>query len=57
MPRERAARAGTEGAEAGPEDDAVTATLRKQLDVAARKRVLIDTVTAMGWIYETIKRV
>ena len=37
--------------------DAVIATLRKQLDEAACKRVLKDTVTATGWVYEAIKRV
>ena len=38
-------------------DDAVIATIRKQLDDAARKRVLRDTVTATGWVYEAIKRI
>lgn len=38
-------------------DDTVIATLRKQLDATACKRVLKDTVTATGWVYETIKRV
>jgi predicted transcriptional regulator of viral defense system len=38
-------------------DDAVIATLAKQLDDAMCKRVLKDTVTATGWVYETIKRV
>ena len=38
-------------------DEAVIATLRKQLDEAACKRVLKDTVTATGWVYESIKRV
>ena len=38
-------------------DDAVITTLRKQLDETACKRVLKDTVTATGWVYETIKRV
>ena len=38
-------------------DDAVIAMLRKQLDETACKRVLKDTVTATGWVYETIKRV
>lgn len=38
-------------------DDAVIATLRKQLDEAVCKRVLKDTVTATGWVYEAIKRV
>lgn len=38
-------------------DDAVIAAIRKQLDVAACKRVLKDTVTATGWVYETIKRI
>ena len=38
-------------------DDAVIATLREQLDKAACKRVLKDTVTATGWVYEVIKRI
>ncbi|MDP1635015.1 MAG: DUF6088 family protein [Gallionellaceae bacterium] len=38
-------------------DDAVITALRKQLDETACKRVLKDTVTATGWVYETIKRV
>ena len=38
-------------------DDTVIATLSKQLDDAVCKRVLKDTVTATGWVYETIKRV
>ncbi len=38
-------------------DDAVIATLRMQLDETACKRLLKDTVTATGWVYEAIKRV
>ena len=38
-------------------DDAVIAALRKQLDGTACKRVLKDTVTATGWVYEAIKRI
>jgi hypothetical protein len=38
-------------------DDAVIAAIRKQLDDTACKRVLKDTVTATGWVYETIKRI
>ena len=38
-------------------DNAVIATLRKQLDETACKKVLKDTVTATGWVYETIKRI
>jgi hypothetical protein len=38
-------------------DNAVVATLRKQLDETTRKRILKDTVTATGWVYEAIKRV
>lgn len=43
----------------GPErvDDAVIATLCKQLDETVCKRMLKDTVTATGWVYETIKRI
>ena len=38
-------------------DDAVIATLRQQFDDATCKRVLRDTVTATGWVYDAIKRV
>jgi Family of unknown function (DUF6088) len=38
-------------------DDAVITTLRKQLDEATYKRVLRDTVTATGWVYDAIKRI
>ena len=38
-------------------DDVVIATLRKQLDEATCKRVLRDTVTATGWVYDAIKRI
>ena len=38
-------------------DEAVIATLRKQLDEATCKRVLRDTVTATGWVYDAIKRI
>lgn len=38
-------------------DESVIATLRKQLDETACRRVLKDTVTATGWVYEAIKRV
>jgi len=38
-------------------DDTVIATLRKQLDETACKRVLKDAVTATGWVYEAIKRI
>ncbi len=38
-------------------DESVITTIRKQLDESARKRVLQDTVTATGWVYETIKRI
>lgn len=38
-------------------DGSVIAKLRKQLDETACKRVLKDTVTATGWVYEAIKRV
>ena len=38
-------------------DESVIATLRKQLDETTCKRVLKDTVTATGWVYEMIKRV
>ena len=43
----------------GPDrvDDAVIATLRKQFNETACKRMLKDTVTATGWVYEAIKRV
>ncbi|MDQ6973064.1 MAG: DUF6088 family protein [Mariprofundaceae bacterium] len=38
-------------------NDSVIATIRKHLDDKARKRVLKDTVTATGWIYDAIKRI
>lgn len=38
-------------------DDAAIATLRKQFDEKDCKKILKDTVTATGWVYETIKRV
>ena len=50
-------RGGTLGRET--RDDAVIATLRKQLDEATCKRVLRDTVTvtATCWVYDAIKRI
>jgi hypothetical protein len=38
-------------------DEAVIATLRAQFDEKVCKQILKDTVTATGWVYETIKRV
>ena len=38
-------------------DEAVIATLRGKLNEPTCKRILKDTVTATGWVYETIKRV
>ncbi len=38
-------------------DEAVISTIRKQLDEPARNRVLKDTVSATGWVYEAIKRI
>lgn len=38
-------------------DDAVITTLRKQFDEKVCKQILKDTVTATGWVYETIKRI
>jgi hypothetical protein len=38
-------------------NESVIAALRKQLNETACKRVLKDTVTATGWVYETIKQV
>lgn len=38
-------------------DDAVIASIRKQLDEGTCKRVLKDTVTATGWVYESIKQI
>jgi len=37
-------------------DESVIAKLRNQLEGTTCKRVLKDTVTATGWVYETIKR-
>jgi hypothetical protein len=36
-------------------DESVITALRKRLDETACKRVLKDTVTATGWVYEAIK--
>jgi hypothetical protein len=38
-------------------DKSVIATLRKQFDEKNCKKILKDTVTATGWVYETIKRI
>jgi len=38
-------------------DEQVVASLRKQLDEKTRKKILKETVTATGWIYETIKQI
>ena len=38
-------------------DDAVIAKLSQQLDETTCKRMLKDTVTATGWVYEAIKRI
>lgn len=38
-------------------DASVIAAIRKHLDETACKRVLKDTVTATGWVYEAIKRI
>ncbi len=38
-------------------DDRVIAKLRRQLSDADRRRVLKDTVTATGWVYEAIKKI
>jgi Family of unknown function (DUF6088) len=38
-------------------NEKVITVIRKQLNEAARKRVLKDTVTATGWVYDAIKRI
>jgi len=38
-------------------DKDVISSIRKQLDEKSRKRMLKDTVTATGWIYDAIKRI
>lgn len=38
-------------------NDSVIATIRGRLDEVARKRVLEDTVTATGWVYEAVKNI
>jgi hypothetical protein len=38
-------------------DESVVTILRRKLDDTECKRVLKDTVTATGWIYEAIKRI
>lgn len=37
--------------------DNVIASIRSQLDEKTRKRVLKETVTATGWVYDAIKRI
>ena len=38
-------------------NQSVIATIRKQLDEKARKRILKDAATATGWVYDAIKRI
>jgi len=38
-------------------DEQVVASLRNQLDEKTRKKILKETVTATGWIYESIKQI
>jgi hypothetical protein len=38
-------------------DEATISALRERFDEATRKRILKDTVTATGWVYEAIKRI
>lgn len=38
-------------------DEWVVVAIRRQLDDEAHKRVLNDTVTATGWVYEAIKKI
>ena len=38
-------------------NDEVIGSIRSQLDKKARKRVLKETVTATGWVYDAIKRI
>jgi len=38
-------------------DDNIIASIRSQLDEKTRKRVLRETVTATGWVYDAIKRI
>lgn len=38
-------------------DEATIAALRERFDEPMRKRILKDTVTATGWVYEAIKRI
>jgi len=38
-------------------DDNIIALIRSQLDEKTRKRVLRETVTATGWVYDAIKRI
>ncbi len=38
-------------------DEKTITTLRNQLDEKTRKKMLKETVTATGWVYETIKRI
>jgi len=38
-------------------NDEVIHTIRNQLDEKAHRRILKETVTATGWVYDTIKRI
>jgi len=38
-------------------DEQVIVSLRNQLDEKTRKKMLKETVTATGWVYETIKQI
>jgi len=38
-------------------DEQVVASLRNQLDEKIRKKILKETITATGWVYESVKRI
>jgi len=38
-------------------DEQIITALREQLEEKMRKKILKETVTATGWVYETIKRI
>jgi len=38
-------------------DETVIASIRKELDENVRKKILKETVTVTGWVYESIKRI
>jgi len=38
-------------------DENIITSIRKELDEKIRKKILKETVTVTGWVYESIKRI